>query len=123
MKRIIVILSLTIMVGTASAQIFGSSPTQDPASITRVYLWDKPVTDSLNYKGVLPGDMFVVTAFTFDGRPVMVLFDAIQYKQAQGYFTDSFMKANIGRIVGYEYVVTYIGKFSWMKKRDRKSVV
>lgn len=122
MKRIIFVLSLTAMVGTVHAQLFGSSRVQNKASVSRVYLWDKPVTDSITYRGILPGSMRVVTMFGADATAYTVLFDSIQFVQAQNYFTDTFMKANSGRIIGYEYVVEYIGRFSWIKKKDLKKL-
>lgn len=102
--------------GVASAQ------TQKPAEITRVYLWDKPVTDSITYKGILPGTMHVVTVFAAKGQSFYALFDSAQYAQAQSYFSDEFMRVNAGRIVGYEYVVSYIGKFSLLTKKELKKL-
>lgn len=123
MKKTIFLFVLILTGGYVSAQIFSSNRIQNPAEITRVILWDKPVTDSLSYQGIMPGNMRVLTMFTPDrGIPLFVLGDSVQYMQAQGYFTDSFMQANTSTIVGYEYVVSYLGKFSWLSKRALKKL-
>ncbi len=107
---------LTVLILIASTQFVRAQKIENLAENGRVYLWDKPVTDGFNYKGVLPGNMHPVVVYTAMGTRVLALFNDEQFIQAQGYFTDSFMTANSSRIVGYEYVVMYIGKFSWMTK-------
>lgn len=99
---------------------FQPKKVQDAAQTIRVYIWDRPVTDNLTYKGILPDGMQPVTMFSFDGKtPYYTLPSSSQYLDIQTWFTK--LPKNDTLIVGAEYVIAYLDKFSWVKpKKIRK---
>lgn len=104
------ILLMSVLLGTAQV---------DPASITRLYLWERPVTDSLNFPG-LPGKVYPVMMFSADGKHAYnALLDSTHYVEIQNSFSNSlFKERSKTTIIGYEYVVQYIPKFSKLTRRD-----
>lgn len=122
MKKVIILLVCVVVMQQLPAQIFGPGKIQDPASITRAYLWDRPIADSLNYKGVLPGGVNIMPLFTWNGLPILSLPDSTQYAEAKGYFTKELINRYKDTIVGFEYLVSYVGKFSWIKRKKIKQL-
>ncbi len=110
-----VLFSLILLIGSVVAIAQQTKP-----DVLRVMVWDRPTTDNLTYKGVLPDTMRIVTMYTSTGSPVFVLTGWSQYQAIQDWFDDS-TNTQSGKIVGSEYVVSYIGRFSYIsRKRMRK---
>ena len=109
------IASLFVLLGFV---LFGTAQV-DPATITRLYLWERPVTDSFNFPG-LPGKLYPVIMFSADGKYAFTaLFDSTRYAESQHRFlSQPFIEESKTKIGGYEYVVQYIPKFSKLKRRD-----
>lgn len=114
----VLIISITT---TASAQIFGSEDqTQNEASVLRLYLWDKPTTDSLTYKGILPDMMRIATMFSSDGKAKFVLTGSDEFTEMGKFFTTDSALLYGDRIIGKEYLASKVIKFSWFSKKQLK---
>lgn len=120
MKKIIyfsVSLLFFLVFGYSSdAQLFGGKPpVQNPADVSRVIVWDIARTDSLDSKdGIRP-----VLAYTYPGRSVLILAKPSEYQKMKAQFVDS-IQPNVpeGVLVGYEYGVMYLSKFSILSKKQ-----
>ena len=89
----------------------------------RVFAWDIPRSDSL-YVGAMPdSNSVVITMWTKIGSPVFVMVSKNDYEAIQGYFSDpGFLEQSKKHITGYEFVVTYVQKFSLLTRRQMNAL-
>lgn len=108
----------------ASAQIFGSeTKIQNDAVVSRIYIWDKPVADSLTYKDILPSDMKVVVGFNSKGKGVYILTPDSVFNNIVRWFEDTnFLQVSQTALVGFEFVVAEVNSFSWLSKKKIKKL-
>lgn len=124
MKKILFICGLILLSQWAVAQIFGKQePIQEEARISRIYIWDKPVADSLTYKDVIPNDMKIIVGFTSSGKGVYILAQDAVFNNIVKWFEDTaYLRESQNSVLGFEFVVGYVESFSWLTKKKINSL-
>lgn len=123
MKKVLLLLCFSAFAVYTNAQFshpFQPKKIQDEAKTIRVYIWDRPVTDSLTYQDILPDGMQPVVMFSFSGKnSYYTLPSNKQYREIQAWF-DSLPPSD--NVVGAEYVISYLERFSWVGRKKRKNI-
>lgn len=120
MKTILSFLFLIPVSVSAQLRLFNNENPQQPAEVSRAIIWDIAQTDSLNYFG----DIRPVLGYTYPGKSLLILAKSNEYeeikKRADSLGSLQFNDASV--VVGFDYGVTYLPKFSLLTKKQLKNL-